>query len=291
LIGPPGEGKSLLAGAIRGILPPLTDGEKVELTRIYSAVGALDKDGRAVTRRPVRTIHHSASMQALIGGGSGVPRPGEITLAHHGVLFLDELPEFSRQALEALRQPMESGNVRITRVNASLEFPASFTLIAAMNPCPCGYFGSPQCMCEPKTIERYQKKLSGPLLDRIDLQVVISALSTEERFAPVSDGESPQLRTIVQKARQRQQQRFQQTSIPHNAAIPGGQVPDYCNFSSTGFETFKEVVTRGNVSTRTTDRLAKVSRTIADLEGTETVDPLHVEEAATFVAGGVLQAA
>src|SRR5262245_18335340 len=171
LVGPPGEGKSLIAGALRGILPPLTDGEKVELTRIYSAVGALDEDGCAVTRRPVRSIHHSTSMQALIGGGSGVPRPGEITLAHHGVLFLDEVPEFSRQSLEALRQPMESGSVRITRVDASLEFPARFTLVAAMNPCPCGYAGTPQCSCDVRSVERYQSKLSGPLLDRIDLQV------------------------------------------------------------------------------------------------------------------------
>jgi magnesium chelatase family protein len=290
LIGPPGEGKSLLAGALRGILPPLTDGEKVDLTRIYSAVGALEEDGCAVTRRPVRNIHHSASMQALIGGGSGIPRPGEITLAHHGVLFLDELPEFSRQALEALRQPMESGSVRITRVNASLEFPAMFTLVAAMNPCPCGYAGTPQCTCDVKAVERYQKKLSGPLLDRIDLQVTISPLSTEERFAAVRDGDSSKLRALVQRARQRQQQRFQQTAIPYNAQIPGGQVPEYCQFSSPGFETFKEVVTRGNVSTRTTDRLAKVSRTIADLESSETVEPAHVEEAAKFVAGGVLQA-
>ena len=290
LVGPPGEGKSLLAGALRGILPPLTDGEKVELTRIYSAVGALDEDGWAVTRRPVRSVHHSVSMQALIGGGSGVPRPGEITLAHNGILFLDELPEFSRQALEALRQPMESGNVRITRVNASLEFPATFTLVAAMNPCPCGYAGTPQCNCDPKAIEKYQKKLSGPLLDRIDMQVVISPLSTEERFAPVRDGESPKLRRLVQKARQRQQQRFKETTIAHNAAIPGGHVPDYCHFSTIGFDSFKEVVSRGNVSTRTTDRLAKVSRTIADLEDHEAVEPHHVEEAAKFVAGGVLQA-
>jgi magnesium chelatase family protein len=291
LVGPPGEGKSLIAGAIRGILPPLSDGEKVELTRIYSAVGALNEDGCAVTRRPVRAVHHSASMQALIGGGSGVPRPGEATLAHHGVLFLDELPEFSRQALEALRQPMENGVVRITRVNASLEFPASFTLVAAMNPCPCGYAGTPQCGCGAKVIERYQKKLSGPLLDRIDLQVVISPLSTEERFAAVQDGESTRLRALVQKARLRQQQRFNETSIPHNAAIPGGQVPDYCQFSPEGFEAFKDVVTRAKVSTRTTDRLAKVARTIADLEEAASVDPKHVEEAALFVAGGVLQAA
>jgi len=272
LVGPPGEGKSLLAGALRGILPSLTDGEKVDLTRIYSAVGQLGEDGQAVTRRPVRSVHHSISMQALVGGGSGIPRPGEITLAHHGVLFLDELPEFSRQALEALRQPMESGSVRITRVNASIEFPAMFTLVAAMNPCPCGYAGTSKCSCDTRAVEKYQKKLSGPLLDRIDLQVVISTLTTEERFAPVRDDESPKLKALVQKARQRQQTRFSDSGISHNAGIPGGQVPDYCNFSEAGFGGFKNVVSRGNVSTRTTDRLAKVSRTIADLEDSDSVD-------------------
>ncbi|HYJ15925.1 MAG TPA: YifB family Mg chelatase-like AAA ATPase [Candidatus Limnocylindria bacterium] len=289
LIGPPGEGKSLLASALPGILPQLTDGEKVELTRIYSAVGALAEDGQAVTRRPMRSVHHSVSMQALIGGGSGVPRPGEITMAHHGILFLDELPEFSRQALESVRQPLESGVVRITRVKASLEFPARFTLVAAMNPCPCGYSGSAQCTCDSKSIEKYQKKLSGPLLDRIDLQVEIKPLTTEERFAPVQDGESPKLRALVQKARQRQQQRFAGTDIPHNAAIPGGQVVDHCKFSEAGLRAFKEIASRGKVSTRTTDRLAKVARTVADLDDSIEVQPHHIEEAAKFVAGGVLQ--
>jgi magnesium chelatase family protein len=289
LVGPPGEGKSLLASAIPGILPRLTDGEKVELTRIYSAVGALNEDGCAVTRRPMRSIHHSVSMPALIGGGTGVPRPGEITLAHHGVLFLDELPEFSRQALEALRQPMESGNVRVSRVQASLEFPARFTLVAAMNPCPCGYAGSEQCQCDAKTVEKYQKKLSGPLLDRIDLQVSIKPLTMDERFATIRDGDSLRLRTAVEKARAQQSKRFDGTEISTNSAIPGGQVPDYCRFSKDGFEVYKSVISRGRVSTRTTDRLAKVARTIADLEDMDEVNPSHVEEAAVFVAGGVLQ--
>lgn len=290
LVGPPGEGKTLLASALPGILPKLSDGEKVELTRIYSATGTLNEDGCAVTRRPMRSVHHSISMPALVGGGSGVPRPGEITLAHHGVLFLDELPEFSRQALESLRQPMESGVVQITRVQASLEFPARFTLVAAMNPCPCGYAGTDQCSCDPKAIDRYQKKLSGPLLDRIDLQVEIRPLSMDERFAPVADGVSARLRAVVHKARQRQNERFTGTTISTNSAIPGGQVPDYCRFSTIGFSAYKEVLSRGRVSTRTADRLAKVARTIADLEASAAVEPVHVEEAASFVAGGVLQA-
>jgi magnesium chelatase family protein len=291
LYGPPGEGKSLIANALRGILPALTDSEKVELTRIYSATGELKADGQAVTRRPVRTIHHSVSMPALVGGGSGIPRPGEITLAHYGILFLDELPEFSRQCLEALRQPLENGSLRVTRVNASLEFPARFTLVAAMNPCPCGYAGTSQCNCDPKSIEKYQKKLSGPLLDRIDLQVPVMTLSLDERFASVADGETPKMRALVEKARRRQQQRYSGTDIAHNAAIPGGQVQDHCQFSDRGFTTFKDAISRGNVSTRTTDRLAKVSRTIADLDNSDTVEPRHVEEATRYVAGGVLQVA
>lgn len=290
MIGPPGEGKSLIANAMSGILPPLADFEKVELTRIYSAVGALEQDGKAVTRRPIRSIHHSVSMPALVGGGSGIPKPGEITLAHHGVLFLDELPEFSRQALEALRQPIENGVVQITRVNASLEFPARFTLVAAMNPCPCGYAETDRCTCDPKTIDKYQKKLSGPLLDRIDLQVRFNPLTTEERFAPVQDGETARIRVRVRAARDKQLARFEGTLIPHNAAIPGGQIPDYCQFSGTGFETFKEIISRGSISTRTTDRLAKVARTIADLDNSELIEPSHLEEAAKFVAGGILQA-
>jgi magnesium chelatase family protein len=185
---------------------------------------------------------------------------------------------------------MESGVVQITRVQASLEFPASFTLVAAMNPCPCGYAGTEQCTCDSKAIERYQKKLSGPLLDRIDLQVEIRPLTMDERFSPVADGVSRRLRDMVQKARLRQLERFKGTMISTNATIPGGQVPDYCQFSPAGFDAYKDVISRGRVSTRTTDRLAKVARTIADLEASKNVEPNHVEEAASFVAGGVLQA-
>jgi magnesium chelatase family protein len=171
LIGPPGEGKSLIAKALPGILPRLTAKEKVDLTRIYSATGRLESDGLAVTRRPLRDVHHGTSMAALIGGGSGTPSPGEITLAHLGVLFLDELPEFSRRSLEALRQPLENRQISISRVDATLEFPCDFTLLAAMNPCPCGFYPSERCTCNDKQIKKYQDKISGPLCDRIDLQV------------------------------------------------------------------------------------------------------------------------
>lgn len=283
LIGPPGEGKSLIASAMSGILPRLREAEMVELTRIYSAVGQLSADGQAVTRRPVRNIHHSVSMQALVGGGSGVPRPGEITLAHHGILFLDELPEFSRRTLEALRQPLESGLVTITRSEASLEFPARFTLVAAMNPCPCGYAGSDRCYCSNKDVQKYQRKLSGPLLDRIDLQVVLKPLTADERFAATRDGVSTTLRQTVQRARDRQQRRFEGTSISCNTAIPGGAVGDYCRFSRAGFEHYKQAIESATTTTRSSDRLAKVSRTIADLADSDEVQAEHVQEATSMM--------
>ncbi|WP_436716635.1 YifB family Mg chelatase-like AAA ATPase [Roseiconus lacunae] len=283
LVGPPGEGKTLIASAIPGILPKLKESEMVELTRIYSAIGQLGGDGVAVTRRPIRTVHHSVSMPALVGGGSGIPRPGEITLAHRGVLFLDELPEFSRRTLEALRQPLEGGVVQITRVHASLEFPAEFSLVAAMNPCPCGYAGSDNCTCSSKEVEKYQKKISGPLLDRIDLQVALRPLTTDERFSPTREGESKKLQRQVQAARDRQSARFQGTSINCNATIPGGAVADYCNFSEEGFSEFKRVIDKSSVTTRTTDRLARVSRTIADLAGNAKIESENVTEAESMM--------
>lgn len=291
LIGPPGEGKSLLASAIPGILPRLPDHEKVELTRIYSACGALDQDGLAVTRRPMRSVHHSASLQSVVGGGSNVPRPGEITLAHLGVLFLDEVAEFSRSTLEALRQPIESGEVHLSRVKASLTFPCRFTLVAAMNPCPCGYYGTDRCRCTPQQVKKYQEKISGPILDRIDLQVEIDRLSVDDRFAPVEEGVSAKLRDIVERARRRQQKRFEGLGVPHNAAIPGGRVGEFCNFSDDGFADFKRVIGGSDLSTRSMDRLAKVARTIADLDESDRIEPPHVDEAAGFVVGGMLREA
>ncbi len=289
LIGPPGEGKSLIASAMAGILPRLTDSEKVELTRIYSAMGLLGDDGMAVTRRPFRPVHHSASMQSLVGGGSGIPKPGEVTLAHHGILFLDEVPEFAKNTLEALRQPLENGYVNVTRVAASLEFPARFCLVAAMNPCPCGYAGDPRCRCDAKAIERYQKKLSGPFLDRMDLQVFLKPLTHEERFADVSEGESAKIRVRVEKARDRQINRLHGLGISCNSAIPGGQIPEFCRMTEDGETVYRETIERAAVSTRTCDRLAKVARTIADLDGVDLIDSKHVNEAAEFVAAGILQ--
>jgi magnesium chelatase family protein len=279
LIGPPGEGKSLLASALPGILPRLTDGEKVQLTRIYSAAGTLERDGQAVTRRPMRSIHHTASKQAIVGGGAGVPRPGEITMAHLGVLFLDEIAEFSSATLESMRQPIESGEITVTRVGGSFTYPCRFTLVAAMNPCPCGYYGTDRCRCKPADVKKYQAKISGPISDRIDLQVTLRQLSTDERFAPTEDDVSPKLRARVEDARQRQLKRFEGTEIAFNAAIPGGAVMDYCRLSPAALEHYKATIDENTLSTRSMDRLAKVART----------EPEHIDVASKFVIGGMLR--
>lgn len=289
LIGPPGEGKSLLASALPGILPRLTDAEKVQLTRIYSASGALDRDGQAVTRRPMRSVHHTASKQAIVGGGSGVPRPGEITMAHLGVLFLDEIAEFSSATLESVRQPLESGEITINRVGGSYSYPCRFTLVAAMNPCPCGYFGTERCRCKTADVKKYQSKISGPISDRIDLQVTLRPLTTDQRFAPTEDEQSPKLRAKVEMARQRQTARFAGKDIAHNAAIPGGAVMEYCKLSPQAMEHYKKVIDTNVLTTRSMDRLAKVARTVADLAEHETVEPEHIDSASRFVIGGMLR--
>lgn len=282
-IGPPGEGKSLLAHATAGILPPLAPDEIVELTRIYSAAGAIEHDGAVVNRRPFRVVHHTASKQALIGGGSDALQPGEITLAHLGILFLDELPEFRRDVLESLRQPMEEGVITVTRVKARATFPARFTLIAAMNPCPCGYHGTPQCVCTAREVAAYQERISGPLLDRIDMKVEMDRLTVDERFSEEGGPGSKELRERVTQARKRQMERFAELNIPFNAAIPAGRIRELCQFSPEGFEAYKRVVAENSISTRTTDRLAKVARTVADLAGSDCIEPEHINKAVRFV--------
>jgi magnesium chelatase family protein len=289
LIGPPGEGKTLVASALPGILPRLTSEEVVQLTRIYSTCGELDKDGLAVSRRPMRTVHHTTSKQALVGGGKNIPKPGEITLAHLGVLFLDELAEFSAATLDALRQPMESGEVCISRVGATLTYPCRFTLVAAMNPCPCGYYGTAKCRCTERAVKGYQGKISGPILDRIDLQVQMDPVPLHARFAPLVKDLSPKLRARVQIARERQQQRFAGTGIPFNAAIPAGRVEELCNFSLDGLEVYKQTIAWNALSMRSMDRLAKVARTLADMAPADQVGPAHVTEAGKYVIGGLLR--
>ncbi|MFA6241361.1 MAG: YifB family Mg chelatase-like AAA ATPase [Candidatus Hydrogenedentales bacterium] len=291
LVGPPGEGKSLLASTIPGILPRLNNEDAIELTRIYSAAGALEKDGQIVSRRPMRSIHHSASKQALIGGGSGVPRPGEITMAHLGVLFLDELAEFSGKTLDSLRQPIEDGRITISRVGATIEYPSRFALVAAMNPCPCGYFGDEKCMCKESDVKKCQSKISGPVLDRLDLKVEMTTLSIEQRFSEESGPSSAEYRKRVELARKRQDKRFAGSKIPFNAAIPGGHVRDYCAFSENGFSAYRSAIEKNRVSTRSMDRIAKVARTIADLYNSEAVEPPHVDRATDYVVGNLKLAA
>ncbi len=314
LVGPPGEGKSLIAKALPTILPRLSNSEKVELTQIYSAKGLLVSDGAVVTRRPYREVHHTASKQSLVGGGSGTPEPGEISLAHKGVLFLDELPEFSRPTIEALRQPIESGEITLSRVSATLTFPARFSLVAAMNPCPCGFFGlhlcdacneavsdpqmgcpkcggaqlRPRCTCNAKTVQKYQKTISGPILDRIDLKVDVRPLTFEEKFGDAAAETSEQIRVRIDAARQKQAERYAAIGITCNAHMPGGQVQKWCNFAPAGFEAYKTVIQENTLSTRATDRLAKVARTVADLAGADTIEPPHVDEAASFLLGSAL---
>lgn len=291
LIGPPGEGKSLLASAIPGILPRLSNEEIVELTRIYSAFGALDRDGMVVSRRPMRNIHHSASKQSLVGGGSKLTKPGEITLSHLGVLFLDEIAEFSKSTLDSLRQPMEDGCVRISRVGASVEYPCRFTLVAAMNPCPCGFYGDElRCRCTEQEVKRYQKKISGPILDRIDIQVDLKPLSADERFCETDQNLRRQFRARVERARERQNERYRGTKIPYNAAMPGARIREFCQFTDEAFDNYRSIIQENTLSTRAMDRIAKVSRTIADLYDKDEILADHVARAASYVLKGSAKA-
>ena len=286
LIGPPGVGKSLLAKALPGIMPPLSFEEKVELTRLYSASGHLAQDGAIVTQRPMRSPHHTASKEALVGGGSGVATPGEITLAHRGVLFLDEIVEFSSSTLESLRQPLEAGEVHIPRAGGARTFPARFTLLAAMNPCPCGDHGTDsadKCHCTPSEVRKYQQRLSDPMRDRIDLQVNMNRPTFDERYAPKAADESPKIREQVEGACEMQSQRFSGHLIPFNAAIPGERVLEFCKLSEDGMTAFKQIFADSGESARVSDSLLKVARTVADLEGTAHVLRRHLEEAARYV--------
>lgn len=287
LVGPPGAGKSLLASRLPSLLPRLTTDEALEVTKIYSVAGLLDGTG-LVERAPFRAPHHTISTAAMIGGGSsGAALPGEASLAHRGVLFLDELAEFPRAALETLRQPLEEGRVRIRRVDRMAAFPARFVLVGATNPCPCGGRGaeSRACECTPAMVRRYQAKLSGPLLDRIDLRVPVRALGSEELMMAPARESSLEVRSRVERARRAQRRRLRRRGAPWNGAMAPRELDRYCGLGPDAQEILRRAVDRLSLSARAFDRIRKVARTIADLDGCHDIVTRHVEEAILYRGG------
>ena len=278
MIGLPGTGKSMLAKRFPGILPPLTDAEALEITKIYSVCNLMNTS-RRITQRPFRDPHHTVSDVALIGGGS-TPKPGEVSLAHNGVLFLDEFAEFSRTTLEVLRQPLENGQVTISRAKETVTFPARFTLIAAMNPCPCGNLGSPHtpCTCTPMQISRYQNKISGPLLDRIDLTVHLNPVAYGDWNKPAEGETSAQIRARVIAARQIQQKRFAGTATTANAFMTQKQIKQFCPLPQGADRILEAAMRKFGLSARSLDKVLKTARTIADLEGKENIENAHLIE-------------
>jgi len=284
MIGPPGSGKTMLAKRLPTILPPLTFDEALETTKIHSIAGILSRDTALITERPFRSPHHTVSDAALVGGGS-FPRPGEVSFAHHGVLFLDELPEFKKNVLEVLRQPLEDSRVTVSRSKLSLEFPANFMLAAAMNPCPCGYFTDPnkECTCTPPLIQKYMAKISGPLLDRIDIHIEVPAVKYKELATEAPAEKSGIIRDRVIKARDIQLNRFKEYKhIFNNADMGSKEVRKYCKLDTSGEELLKMAMTKLGLSARAYDRILKVSRTIADIDNSENVLPQHVSEAIQY---------
>lgn len=280
LVGPPGSGKTMLAKRLPTILPPLEFEEALEITKIYSVAGLTNNSG-LITARQFRSPHHTISDAGLIGGGA-VPKPGEVSLAHHGVLFLDELPEFDRNVLEVLRQPMEDERVTISRASMSLTFPASFLFVGAMNPCPCGNFGSAQeCRCSPVQIQRYIGRISGPLLDRIDIHIEVPAVKFQElRGRDLPEGESSEMiRQRVVKARRIQLERFAGEGVFSNCAMPPKLIRRYCELDAEAEKTLERAMTRQGLSARAHDRILKVARTAADLDSSERIQLKHLSEA------------
>ncbi len=283
LIGPPGSGKTLLAKSLPGILPPMNLSETLKVSQIYSVAGLLSPEQPFITERPFRTPHHTASTASVIGGGRN-PRPGEISLATYGVLFLDELLEFRRDILEALRQPLEDRQVTVTRVQASYNFPADFMLVATANPCPCGFAGDRErvCTCTPFQIQKYKSRLSGPLLDRIDLQIEVPRLTLAEVQGEDYGEDSKFIRDRVTMARRIQEERLNKHNLFYNAQIQGGLIKKFCKINSEGVDLLHIAYQQFKLSMRAHDRILKISRTIADLDGKEQIQKEHVAEALQY---------
>lgn len=283
MIGPPGAGKTMLAQRMATILPDMTLAESLETTRVYSSVGLLEKGKPLVAARPVRTPHHTATGPALVGGGTH-PRPGELSLSHHGILFLDEFAEFPRHVLEMIRQPLEEGSVTISRAKGTLQFPAQFIMLAAMNPCPCGYYGtnSKKCRCTPNQVSRYVAKISGPLLDRIDIHVDVPPVEFRKLRSKTHNGTgSAQLRDQVALAREKQLARFGD-STKTNATMSHKQVEKFCELDNIAELMLKQAITEFSLSARAHDKICKVARTIADIENEDNIQSHHIAEATQY---------
>lgn len=283
MIGSPGAGKSMLAKRVPSILPDMTFDEMIETTKIHSIAGIIPSNQSLVTERPFRSPHHTISPAGLSGGGT-ILRPGEISLAHNGVLFLDELPEFSRTAMEVLRQPLEDGNVTISRVSGSISYPSSVMLIAAMNPCPCGYFGHPtkQCICNRKSVHQYLSRVSGPLLDRLDIHIEVQPVKFEELSSSDRGETSAEIRTRVNNQRKLQLERFSGTSIMCNARITADKLQEFCPLDDNASAIMKRSFDAMGLSARAYDRILKISRTIADMDNSEVIKRDHIFEAIQF---------
>lgn len=283
LIGPPGSGKSMLAKRMPSILPDMTFEEKIETTKIHSIAGVLPKNSSLVSKRPFRSPHHNISSVGMTGGGS-FPKPGEISLSHNGVLFLDELPEFSRNTMEALRQPIEDGTVTISRVKSTLRYPCSFMLIAAMNPCPCGFYNHPtrKCSCTQNMISKYLNRVSGPILDRFDIHIEVPPVEYEDLSSAQPEESSAEIKKRVDKAREIQRERFKNTNITCNARIDSAMFHKVCEISEEANKLLKNAFENLGLSARAYDRILKVSRTIADLDNSTLIKEDHVAEAVQY---------